>query len=179
MKAHEFFGALMRAIGVWQVISGLVLLPRMANFFGQGLTRQIVGRAIWAVAAESVVHVVAGVVLFLAADWLVRLAYGRRESLGGDDGLPPVAGLPPAVITPMLLIVALGVSALHLWFASGPRPSAIVVPSTLHLAVLVAMGSGAMAFLFRWRWRPVNAFLAWWSILVGMELFLISFLHYY
>ena len=75
MKAHEFFGALIRAIGIWQIANGLVLLPSLTNLFGQttGLPRAVVGRAIWTVVASSGVHIVVGVLLFASANWLVRL----------------------------------------------------------------------------------------------------------
>ncbi len=76
MKTDELFGVLIRALGIWEIATGLKYLPNLvgtihrwnddAEFF-----YTMLGAAI----SMSGVTLIVGCFLFFAANWLTRLTY--------------------------------------------------------------------------------------------------------
>ncbi len=108
-------------------------------------------------------QIVVGIVLFLCANWIVRLAYGYRGHELTPDGPPPLPTIPRHIKLPLLVTAAIGVSAIYIWLSNkvAVSPTANFL-SGLHTIFLLAIGSLALAFLFRKRHDSVEFFLQAW-----------------
>ena len=80
MRSDELFGALIRALGIWETVSGLTWIPNIFGTFGQyrDVATDLYTKAMWANFGSSTARIVFGCVLFFGANLLVRLAYPRR-----------------------------------------------------------------------------------------------------
>jgi hypothetical protein len=170
MKAHEFFGALVRVLGLWEIVSGLASLPTLIAVYRQawGAPRAVYGQAVESLASTAGAHVLIGFVLFCCANWIVRLAYARdavRDPRDGNnvDSLP---SLPPGVKTALLLAVAIVLWVANGALAQGNLPPA-VARGTLHTTLIIAIGCAAVAYLLRRHRRPLDTFLIAWIVSFG------------
>jgi uncharacterized membrane protein HdeD (DUF308 family) len=171
MKAHELFGVALRVVGVWEVVHGLVQFPTWLRAYAQfvNLPSQVSSRAIGSAGIHSGTHIIVGIALFFGANWIVRLAYAHSEAESSPNDLQPLPKLPPHVKLPLLITGALVVSATYVWSVRTTAPQvSSTQPSTLHAAVLLAIGCAAVAFLVRNRQNPLEFFFMAWIAAAGL-----------
>jgi hypothetical protein len=171
MKAPEFFGALVRVLGIWEIVHGVTLAPSIFSLFGQqSVQAMAVRQAVRMTVANSGLHILLGVLLFFGAPLLVRLAYGRRPDSPAADGEAwQVPQVPAEIITPTLFLIAGALFGLHMWLAQPDRITPTVVPGTVHIAVVASIGCAAVAYLWRKRHKPLYTFLVTWSAFFGVS----------
>lgn len=87
MKTHELFGVLIRALGVWEIATGLRFLPNLIRAIGpwrndSEFFYEILSSAV----SMSGVSLIVGCFLFFAADWLTRWTYPGTYTPEGEGG---------------------------------------------------------------------------------------------
>ena len=87
MKAHEIFGIVVRAIGIWKIATGIPLLP---SFFGQAGrysgSIDLLKNVSWTALSLAGLDIVVGALLICFAKPIVALAYrnGDNKGTGGN-----------------------------------------------------------------------------------------------
>jgi len=89
MSSRELFVVLLRALGVFEFVEGVVLIPQWTRALflhsaaGQMTSGQIpVAELLWALGLPGL-KIVAGGVLFVAANWFARKVYAAGADAAG------------------------------------------------------------------------------------------------
>jgi hypothetical protein len=79
MTTQQFFGALLRAVAIWQLIEALVQAPQLIAVAGQFFN--VGGIPVLLMYAPGpIIRAALGCAVFVKADWLARLIYPDRRS---------------------------------------------------------------------------------------------------
>ena len=80
MRVDELFGAAIRVLGVWNIAGGFWWIPGtiiLLYDLSQSTTDPALIESIWRELGTSALRLTAGIILFFAADRIVRIAYPR------------------------------------------------------------------------------------------------------
>ena len=92
MTTKESLGVAVRAIGIWELASGLAIFPTTAwNFYYAEGHASLVSAGRTAV-SYSTGQILAGCFLFFGAEWIVRKAYPDPLPSEDEDGSNEISG---------------------------------------------------------------------------------------
>jgi hypothetical protein len=80
LSREQFFMVIVKALGVWIVIDGLIQLPTTFTRLSQYSPKLFSVGLLFETLAEPLVPLGIGVWLFLGASWFARLAFSERTS---------------------------------------------------------------------------------------------------
>ncbi len=167
MKPRELMVVLLRVLGIWQLINGLVVLATLLQVLTRigGNRVPPLAQLLWPFAAPSTVHLVAGVLLLLLANPIARWFYPiDRED---EDSVEPRAPGPLArrwAETPKQVRLGLGIfmavvlPMTSIALSTPEAPLLVTMGSALHTLLLVGIACAAIAYLLRRRWKPIPSF---------------------